>query len=778
MKRFLSVILAFTMLFSTMFSVTLAFAEDQVILVYTNDGEESFTFSENEFSGTLKSALSFCDNASEENPYTIVLPEGMFNIYDNLVLRSNTTIDMTAGTVLNLDTETGTNIFKNPRKNIGYDDLVNFNMIGGTLRYTDSFNSTSCLIRLIHGSNILFKDVNFISNGYAHCIEIAACRDLIFDGCSFTCEVEPQKSSGEALQIDILDPDKHFANMNRVGEIDQYDYTMNDGITVTNCSFENLRRGLGTQSIFVGYYQNNINITNNTFDGIDEAAISCSNFVNSTVSNNTITNAGWGIKYTMMKSTDYMSDVCIARDADGNDVYGVVNKNCNSIIKDNKISVIKTVGMPTPRAIESFGIDTTNVPEFEFPVKDFYVSNLTISRNDITTSGYGIRLFDTKNSIVSSNVVKSTNKTEQGIYLSEKSNTNTISSNNVSSFLQGISIRGKSTSNKVSSNTITSVKSNGVNLYEGSSANITSNTITSAGDTAIIIKDATATDVNSNKISKPVNNGICVIERSTVKNVKSNSISSAGSNAILFKASNATDVNSNTITSSKNHGVCVQDKSTIKNIKSNTITSAGGNGILIKGSTTTDINSNKISKANNHGICLIEKSKATNVNSNNVSYSKVGHGIYFDGTSKATCVKSNTLSSNKQFGLFFNSGSSASVYNNTYSKNSKGSAYSKGSKSYTFSNLGTPSSVSVSKKGTTATIKWKKVSNATSYQIYRSTSKSGTYTKIATVSSSKLSYKNSKLTKKKTYYYKVRAIRKMNIVTAYSNYSSIKYIKI
>ncbi|MDO5521454.1 MAG: GH25 family lysozyme [bacterium] len=57
---------------------------------------------------------------------------------------------------------------------------------------------------------------------------------------------------------------------------------------------------------------------------------------------------------------------------------------------------------------------------------------------------------------------------------------------------------------------------------------------------------------------------------------------------------------------------------------------------------------------------------------------------------------------------------------------------------------------------------WTKASGATSYHVYRATSKNGSYTKIATVTAN--TYTNTKLTKNKTYYYKVRAIKTVSKV--------------
>ena len=82
------------------------------------------------------------------------------------------------------------------------------------------------------------------------------------------------------------------------------------------------------------------------------------------------------------------------------------------------------------------------------------------------------------------------------------------------------------------------------------------------------------------------------------------------------------------------------------------------------------------------------------------------------------------------------------------------------------------------KKKSTASLSWKKVAGAKKYQIYRATRKKGKYSKIATTK--KLTYKNTSLSKKKTYYYKVRAYyvkAGKNIYGSYSNAKSIKITK-
>ena len=66
----------------------------------------------------------------------------------------------------------------------------------------------------------------------------------------------------------------------------------------------------------------------------------------------------------------------------------------------------------------------------------------------------------------------------------------------------------------------------------------------------------------------------------------------------------------------------------------------------------------------------------------------------------------------------------------------------------------------------------KTVKGASGYQIYRSTSKNGNYQKVAETSSA--TYLDKKRSAGKTYYYKVRAIKKQKSGTGYGSFSGIK----
>ncbi len=77
-----------------------------------------------------------------------------------------------------------------------------------------------------------------------------------------------------------------------------------------------------------------------------------------------------------------------------------------------------------------------------------------------------------------------------------------------------------------------------------------------------------------------------------------------------------------------------------------------------------------------------------------------------------------------------------------------------------------------------ATVSWKKTAGASGYKVYRSTKKSSGYKLVKTVKSGKTtSFSNTKLAKKKTYYYKVSAYRTVDGKAVSSSYSSVVKVK-
>ena len=89
-----------------------------------------------------------------------------------------------------------------------------------------------------------------------------------------------------------------------------------------------------------------------------------------------------------------------------------------------------------------------------------------------------------------------------------------------------------------------------------------------------------------------------------------------------------------------------------------------------------------------------------------------------------------------------------------------------------------PAAVSMTAKAGTrsAALTWSKASGASGYQIYYATSKNGDYKKLK--STKELTYKKTGLTKGRTYYFKVRAYKKVSGKTLYGAFSDIKSVKV
>lgn len=92
--------------------------------------------------------------------------------------------------------------------------------------------------------------------------------------------------------------------------------------------------------------------------------------------------------------------------------------------------------------------------------------------------------------------------------------------------------------------------------------------------------------------------------------------------------------------------------------------------------------------------------------------------------------------------------------------------------------LSTPTSFKVKAGKKSASVSWKKTTGASGYVIYRSTkSKSGFKTVKTITKSSTVKYTNKSLKKGRTYYYKMRAYRKVGSKKVYSSYTKTLKIK-
>lgn len=131
------------------------------------------------------------------------------------------------------------------------------------------------------------------------------------------------------------------------------------------------------------------------------------------------------------------------------------------------------------------------------------------------------------------------------------------------------------------------------------------------------------------------------------------------------------------------------------------------------------------------------------------------------GATKSTSYTNKKLTANKKY------------YYKVLSYDSKAGAYSKVIAAKASLQKVTISSASAGKK--TATLKWRKVSGASRYQVYMK-APGGKYKLVATTK--KTSLKQKKLKSKKSYSFKVRAYRTVKGKRYYGSYSAVKRVKV
>ncbi len=616
-KKILSLMLSLVLLITPLSAITV-YAEDilesdaySAISIYDSESTllNEIELTSNDITSQLKKALSYCDeNSNEYNVLTIKIPAGEYYIRKTNVASSYTILDLTDGVIIYNACPGRGNIINSPSGYYGYDGLTNFTVRGGELTYDMYNDNGSTLSRIAHADGVTFENVRF-SNGYkSHLVEVAASKNIVFDGCTFDGFSGNLSASGcEAIQIDILEERSHFSGF------PYYDGTMNSDVTIQNCTFTDIVSGIGTKSMFYGYYQDNITIKDNTFKNLTGTAIYCSGYTNCDISGNVIKNCAQGINYVMMKSDSSLCTICKI------DNNGTINNNCGTKIYNNTISVNATDDISTASGIYVFGNNVTSSKKSKYntsaKVGNYSVNKIQIFNNTINTTAHGIRVFDTVNSKIYNNTVTSSKRSGgYGIYAANSSNSNQIYSNKINKFSNGILIASSSKSNKVTKNTVTDAGSSGIVINSGCDSNIVnSNTIMNSGKNGILIGASKTSSVQSNNISSSKADAIHVNSKASVKTIKGNTFDAHGKYAIYCDKSSTANVYVNNYkNSSGRYGYSKGDKKDYKfaNLAVPTVK------VSKKGKTAT-VSWKKVKGANDYYVY-----RST---SKNGTYSYIGH---------------------------------------------------------------------------------------------------------------------------------------------------------
>lgn len=663
------------------------------------------------------------DNATDDKPYKIVIPAGTYNIVDGFRVYSNTYIYMKDVT-LNRVSESGIFLRTGLWTDVvsGYEGYRNITIEGGTLNgncHLDKYKKNNgSFIKMAHSTNVTLKNVTLKNGMDLHYIEVAGIDGFTMTGCTITglenkSTADNTKKEIEAVQFDVLHDESRMSNFAK------YDDTPMKNITITNCTFSNVQKGIGSHSMVVGVYFENVKITNNTFTNMTKDAISIEGYRNVTITGNTITNCGGGIEVKAMHSIEGLevgdSKIYMPHD----ESMSKINPDMNVVISNNKITVKKTKYQSIPSAITIFGenIDAKTAKYAKIKELDYYVENVDIKNNTITTPAIGIKLGNSRKCNITDNSITYTggasdstnydiciydnstyayiynntlNKSgRHGIYVSNECNNTTILKNTVKDAYQtGIRVTGCTSNVVVKENTLTgnvgggivyennskgtiesnSIKNNkkiGITADAGSVVTINKNTVNNCPLDGISVKNKATATITSNTISSAKRYAIDVAPGSGNVIIKSNKISSAGKDSIFFEKKTKGTVESNTIKGSKKNAISVEANANVT-INKNTITNSKLDGISVKAKGKATITYNTIKNSGRYGIDMAPGSKKVIIKNNKITVNGKD-GIFFEKKTSGT-VEDNTISDCKKNGISIEAGANVTVKNNTILK--------------------------------------------------------------------------------------------------------------
>ena len=632
--------------------------------------------------------------AGPKNIYTVKVPAGSYKISSAIKVNSNTTLDLYDVSITSDPSASefsmlifGDYAYTSSSACAGYNGFKNITIKGGTFTAAPTHIPAPFLI--MHADNVTLKDVT-IGGGIAdHLVESAAISNFMIDGCTFR-NMSDSATTGngtrEALQLDLAVHDSIFPFC-------YLDGTMMKNVTVQNCTFDNVSRGLGTHSLLLNAYHENIKILNNTFKNVEEECIIAANYYNCEISGNKMTDCGGGIIFQYSKSKD---KTIFTTTQNGKVPYkGTTLYDAKTVIKNNTITAKYTGYLDTIIGIRVTG---RNIPENTvnpvdggtIPAGDYYVSGLEITDNTIKVAGYGIVLQNARNCNISRNTITGSGYNSSdanvkavryhGIFLSQESTGNKLSENTIKNMLSnGIHFQSESGASEITSNTITAPGRDGLSVFAGSvvTGNIAGNVISQSGEHGISLSESVVRgSVYNNKITKAKKTGINIYTSATVSgNINNNTISTSSTNGINVGNGSKVqgNITANTVSDSGKSGIQLMDKSSVTgNIITNTITGSTSYGICVSDSSklSGNISDNKVSKSGKTGIQVASKSSVLgNISGNVVSDSKV-NGICAIGNSVVggSIIKNQITNSGKNGINIYDSGEvSGSIKNNTIS---------------------------------------------------------------------------------------------------------------
>ncbi len=256
----------------------------------------------NKYTKDYYTILSYLKKLEDKGGGTLIIEKGVYTITNTLYIPSNVTIKLMDGVKLVKGTKTGTSKFKashsifqlcsysnSAKKGVysKYEGETGISIIGeGKAEIDLNYDKDTIGIMMGHNSNITISNIIFSNMNGGHFIELDASKDVTIANCIFQKHKDSSNNNKEAINIDT--PDKVTNGFH--ADWSSYDKTPNKNITISDCSFVDLERAIGTHKYSENKLHENVQILNNVISNCDQDAIRVMNWKKPVIKGNTISN--------------------------------------------------------------------------------------------------------------------------------------------------------------------------------------------------------------------------------------------------------------------------------------------------------------------------------------------------------------------------------------------------------------------------------------------------------------------------------------------------------
>lgn len=184
---------------------------------------------------------------------------------------------------------------------------------------------------MCHNKNITIDGITFKNMKYGHFIEMDASNNVVVNNCTFTGYKASKRHTSEAINLDT--PDKKTKGFTH--DWSKYDCTANKNVKITNCTFSNLEKAIGTHQYSVKKYHTNITISDCTIKNCVSGAIEMMNWKNISLNNIKFINIGKNSKgkYTSFDKSNTTRAILIRGGVSKITVEGCSFKNIPRVIQ-------------------------------------------------------------------------------------------------------------------------------------------------------------------------------------------------------------------------------------------------------------------------------------------------------------------------------------------------------------------------------------------------------------------------------------------------------------